>query len=74
MAHQSRWRMRAQMPQEVLAMTTTSSRVPHKRSSQQYVALLRGINLGNKNKLPMKELSSLFSTAGCSDVETYIQS
>jgi uncharacterized protein (DUF1697 family) len=62
------------MPQEVLAMTTTSSRATHKRSSQQYVALLRGINLGNKNKLSMKELSSLFSTAGCSDVQTYIQS
>jgi uncharacterized protein (DUF1697 family) len=39
-----------------------------------YVALLRGINVGGKNKLPMKELSALFVTAGCTDVRTYIQS
>ncbi len=39
-----------------------------------YVALLRGINVGGKNKLPMKELAALFDNAGCSDVRTYIQS
>lgn len=55
-------------------MTTTSSRATHKESSQRYVALLRGINLGGKNKLPMKELSTLFSAAGCCDIQTYIQS
>lgn len=37
-------------------------------------ALLRGINVGGKNKLPMKELAALFAEAGCRDVETYIQS
>lgn len=41
---------------------------------QPYVALLRGINLGDKNKLPMKDLVAIFSAAGCSDVQTYIQS
>ncbi len=40
----------------------------------RYVALLRGINLGGKNKLPMKELVALFDAAGCDDVVTYIQS
>lgn len=39
-----------------------------------HVALLRGINVGGKNKLPMKELAHLFASAGCSDVRTYIQS
>lgn len=39
-----------------------------------HIALLRGINVGGKNKLPMKDLASLFEDAGCSDVQTYIQS
>ncbi|MEP6888981.1 MAG: DUF1697 domain-containing protein [Nitrospirales bacterium] len=40
----------------------------------KYVALLRGINVGGKNKLPMKRLATMFTDVGCSDVETYIQS
>ncbi len=39
-----------------------------------YVALLRGINVGGKNKLAMKELAAIFAKAGCTDVKTYIQS
>jgi uncharacterized protein (DUF1697 family) len=39
-----------------------------------YVALLRGVNVGGKNRLPMKDLASIFEEAGCSDVRTYIQS
>jgi uncharacterized protein (DUF1697 family) len=39
-----------------------------------YVALLRGINVGGKNKLPMKDLVAMFVAAGCGDVEAYIQS
>src|SRR5215472_4996910 len=39
-----------------------------------YVALLRGINLGGKNRLPMKELRALFTEAGCAGARTYIQS
>jgi len=42
--------------------------------SDTYVALLRGINLGGKNKLPMKDLVEMFGVAGCRDVESYIQS
>lgn len=38
------------------------------------VALLRGINVGGKNKLPMKELAAMFTEAGCQDVRTYLQS
>ena len=38
------------------------------------IALLRGINVGGKNKLPMKDLAAMFSDAGCDDVRTYIQS
>jgi uncharacterized protein (DUF1697 family) len=39
-----------------------------------YVALLRGINVGGKHKLPMKDLTELYVKAGCSQVKTYIQS
>ena len=39
-----------------------------------YIALLRGINVGGKNILPMRDLSDIFSKAGCGDVRTYIQS
>jgi uncharacterized protein (DUF1697 family) len=39
-----------------------------------YVALLRGINVGGKNILPMKDLAAMFTGAGCSHVRTYIQS
>ena len=39
-----------------------------------YLALLRGVNVGGKNKLPMKELAGIFVAAGCDNVRTYIQS
>lgn len=42
--------------------------------SETYLALLRGINVGGKNKLPMNDLRDLFAAAGCRDVRTYIQS
>lgn len=38
------------------------------------VALLRGINVGGKARLPMKELVAIFEAAGATAVETYIQS
>jgi uncharacterized protein (DUF1697 family) len=40
----------------------------------KHAALLRGINVGGNNKLPVKELAGLFGKAGCRDVQTYIQS
>ena len=39
-----------------------------------HVALLRGINVGGKNKLPMRDLVAMFGNAGCDDVRSYIQS
>jgi len=38
------------------------------------VALLRGVNVGGKNVLPMRELAAMFVAAGCVEVETYVQS
>src|SRR6476469_7359529 len=39
-----------------------------------YLVLLRGINVGGKNKVPMAELKALLTELGFRDVSTYIQS
>lgn len=41
---------------------------------EMYVALLRGLNVGGKNRLPMRELRDVFLASGCHRVQTYIQS
>ena len=40
----------------------------------RWVALLRAVNLGARNKVPMAELRELLSEAGYGDVRTYIAS
>lgn len=40
----------------------------------RYAALLRGINLGARNKVAMPALTELFDAMGFADVATYIQS
>ncbi len=47
---------------------------PATTSNQRYVALLRGVNVGGRNKLPMADLKEIFAEAGCAAVQTYIQS
>lgn len=39
-----------------------------------FIALLRGINVGGNNKLPMKELVTILAGLGLRNVKTYIQS
>lgn len=39
-----------------------------------YIALLRGINVGGNNLLPMKALVAILEDLGCENVRTYIQS
>jgi uncharacterized protein (DUF1697 family) len=39
-----------------------------------YIVLLRGINVGGRNTLPMKELVALLEELGCQNIKTYIQS
>jgi len=39
-----------------------------------YVALFRGINVGGKHILPMQDLCDILASAGCENVQTYIQS
>jgi uncharacterized protein (DUF1697 family) len=46
--------------------------VPGRRNT--YVALLRGINLGARNKIAMQDLRTLFESLGADEVSTYVQS
>jgi uncharacterized protein (DUF1697 family) len=39
-----------------------------------YALLLRGVNVGTKNSLPMAELRTMLEKIGCADVRTYVQS
>lgn len=39
-----------------------------------YLALLRGINVGGRNRVPMKELKAAMESEGFQDVVTYLQS
>ncbi len=39
-----------------------------------YVALLRGVNVGGGNKVPMADLRAALADAGATEVATYIQS
>jgi uncharacterized protein (DUF1697 family) len=52
-----------------MARSSTST-----KDTETFVALLRGINVGGKNMLPMKDLIKLFEKAGCTNVKNYIQS
>ncbi|MBB6459795.1 DUF1697 domain-containing protein [Flammeovirga kamogawensis] len=39
-----------------------------------FLAILRGINVGGKRKILMKDLKELFEVNGCTNIITYIQS
>lgn len=52
------------MPASVAIVTTTTS----------YVALLRGINVGSKNRVPMQTLRELLTEIGGTGVRTHLQS
>lgn len=41
---------------------------------QTYLALLRGVNVGGKNRVPMEQLKGILSDVGYSHVHTYINS
>jgi len=45
-----------------------------KTTALSHIALLRGINVGGRNTLPMARLVTMFEDAGCQHVRTYIQS
>lgn len=43
-------------------------------TTENHIALLRGINVGGKHRLPMAQLTKFFGQAGATQVQTYIQS
>ena len=49
-------------------------RVKYNVGMNAYVVLIRGINVGGKNKVPMAELKQCLEGLGFSDVSTYIAS
>src|SRR5262245_37586319 len=53
---------------------STKPAAPAAKQTGRYIALMRGINVGGKNLLPMATLAKIFEEAGCTDVRTYIQS
>lgn len=40
----------------------------------RYALLLRGVNVGTKNSLPMAQLRAMLDQIGCTSVRTYVQS
>lgn len=63
----------------IMYMTETEAACRFRRLAElaiamKHAALLRGINVGGKNPLPMKDLTRMFEAAGGRNVRTYIQS
>jgi uncharacterized protein (DUF1697 family) len=56
---------------QAVFLTVISIRGPQVNT---YIALFRGINVGGKNILPMKDLVGILEGIGCDNVVTYIQS
>jgi hypothetical protein len=50
-----------------------SRRTGGKMELKTFIALLRGINVSGRNKIPMTELRSLCADLGWDDVQSYIQ-
>jgi uncharacterized protein (DUF1697 family) len=46
----------------------------NRTAERVHVALLRGVNVGGRNRLPMADLSALFEEAGGREVRTHLQS
>lgn len=44
------------------------------KDTGRYALLLRGVNVGTKNALPMADLRAILARIGCVDVATYVQS
>lgn len=59
------------------AVEAIAARPPRSKpqgQSTRYALLLRGVNVGTKNSLPMAELRPMLTKIGCTDVKTYVQS
>jgi uncharacterized protein (DUF1697 family) len=66
--------MNATLHQAWGMMAKPSGMMPKGPGRSVHVALLRGVNVGGKNRLPMQDLAAMFRAAGCDSVRTFIQS
>lgn len=57
-----------------MAGSRTGDDAPPRAGTVAHLALLRGINVGGKNRLPMAELAAIFAEVGAGAVRTHIQS
>jgi uncharacterized protein (DUF1697 family) len=55
-------------------LCTRDNASSEKRKMNTYVLLLRGINVGGNQLLPMKELTTIMQGMGFENIQTYIQS
>lgn len=55
-------------------MARTARAPPAPDAADTHVVLLRGVNVGGKNRLPMEALVAMLEALGCSQARTYIQS
>lgn len=51
-----------------------SSQPQHPMRPRVFIGLIRGINVGGRNAVPMADLRAVCSDLGCKDVQTYVQS
>lgn len=65
---------KATEPKPLKTMTRSSSRAATKKSGSAFALLLRGVNVGKGNALPMANLSAMLEKVGATNVRTYIQS
>ena len=56
-----------------MGATNKGGRTREERT-ERYVALLRGVNVGGKNRLAMTDFAQVLGAAGATEVRTYIQS
>ncbi len=55
-------------------MPARANRAVSARTMTRYALLLRGVNVGKNNSLPMAELRTMLEQIGCTGVQTYVQS
>jgi uncharacterized protein (DUF1697 family) len=58
----------------VYPLLQTWTRCEKSTEVARYALLLRGVNVGTKNSLPMAELRAMLEKLGCTEVRTYVQS
>ena len=55
-------------------LSSPAAETDENQQMTRYALLLRGVNVGTKNSLPMAELRGMLEEIGCTGVRTYVQS